>query len=58
MNDRNVASGATLAGALLFAMPALDLILGATQASAVHAVVASVGLLLFAVAALTNAGEG
>jgi hypothetical protein len=56
-NKPNLASGATLAGALLFAMPALDLILGAADPSPVHAVVGSFGLLLFAVAAVANAGK-
>ena len=56
-NNRNLASGATLAGALLFAMPALDLILGTAPASAVHAVVGFFGLLLFVIAAVANAGR-
>jgi hypothetical protein len=57
MRNRNLASGATLAGALLFAMPALDLILGAADPGPVHAVVGSFGLLLFAVAAVANDGK-
>ena len=57
MRNRNLASGATLAGAVLFAMPALDLILGAGDPSPVHAVVGAFGLLLFAVAAVANDGK-
>lgn len=57
MRNRDLAIGAWLAGALLVAMPALDLLVGAGSAGPVHAIVGSFGLVLFAVAAAAHAGK-
>lgn len=40
--------GAALAGALLFAMPVLDVLLGAGSAGAVHLIVGALGAMLIA----------
>jgi hypothetical protein len=50
MNKREYAIGAALAGTLLVALPALDLVVGGEGAAAVRALVASCGLALLAVA--------
>ena len=57
MNNRDFANGAALAGALLVAMPLLDLLLGGGGTAAVQAVVGSCGLALLAVSAVLNAGK-
>lgn len=57
MRNVDVSRGAGLAGSLLFAMPVLDVLLGGGVAGAVHAVVGSFGLALFAVSAAAGAGR-
>jgi hypothetical protein len=49
--NRDFASGAALAGALLVAMPFLDLLVGGESALAVRAVIGTCGLGLLALAA-------
>lgn len=49
--------GAALAGALLLAMPFVDLLVGGESAAAVRAAVASCGLGLLALAAALGAGK-
>ena len=49
--NRDFASGAALAGALLIAMPFLDLLVGGESALAVRAVIGTCGLGLLALAA-------
>ena len=59
MNNRDYATGAALAGALLLALPFLDLVLGGEGAAALRAVVGSCGLGLLALwAALKGVKEG
>jgi hypothetical protein len=58
MNNRDFARGAALAGALLLALPFLDLLLGGEGAAAVRAVVGTCGLGLLALSATLNAGKG
>ncbi len=57
MRNRDFANGAALAGALLLAMPFLDLLLGGESAAAVRAVLGSCGLGLLAVSATLSAGK-
>lgn len=57
MRNRDFANGAALAGALLLAMPFLDLLLGGESAAAVRAVVGSCGLALLALSAAMGAGK-
>jgi hypothetical protein len=57
MRNRDHAIGAALAGALLLALPFLDLLLGGEGAAAVRAVVGSCGLGLLALAASLEAGK-
>jgi len=57
MNKRDYAIGAALAGALLVALPVLDLVLGGEGAAAVRAFVAMCGLALLAVYAGRDAGK-
>jgi len=57
MRNHDLAKGAWLAGALLVAMPALDLIVGAGSVGPVHAIVGSFGLVLFTVAAAAYPGK-
>jgi hypothetical protein len=58
-NNRDYATGAALAGALLVALPFLDLLLGGEGAAAVRAAVGSCGLALLAVSfALRTGKEG
>jgi hypothetical protein len=56
-NNRDLARGAGLAGALLLAMPVLDLIVRAGSVRPVHVVLGTFGLVLFALAAKANAGK-
>jgi len=46
MNNRDFARGAGLAGALLIAMPVLDLLLGGGGSAAVRAIVGACGIAL------------
>lgn len=48
MRNSNVSVGAGIAGAVLFAAPALDLMLGAGVPDAVHAILGALGLALLA----------
>jgi hypothetical protein len=57
-NNRDLARGAGLAGALLVAMPALDLIVRTGSVTPVHAVLGTFGLMLFALVARAHAGQG
>ena len=57
MNKRDYAIGAALAGALLVALPVLDLALGGEGAAAVRAFVAMCGLALLAVYAARHVGK-
>jgi hypothetical protein len=56
-NNRDYATGAALAGALLVALPVLDLLLGGEGAAAVRAFVGSSGLALLAVYAARRVGK-
>ncbi len=59
MTDRRErASGAALAGALLAAMPLLDVVLGGGGGVAVRVVVGGCGIALLALAAGSWAGRG
>ena len=49
--------GAALAGALLLALPFVDLLMGGESASAVRAVVGTCGLALLALSAALGAGK-
>jgi hypothetical protein len=55
--DRNVASGAALAGIVLVVLPLLDLLVGGRAAAPVHATVAGFGLVLLAIAVARSAGK-
>lgn len=57
MRKHDYATGAALAGALLVALPVLDVILGGESATAVRAFVATCGLALLAVYAAGRAGK-
>ena len=57
MNKHDYAIGAALAGALLVALPLLDLVLGGESAAALRAFVATCGLALLAVYAARDAGK-
>lgn len=57
MRNHDLAKGAGLAGALLLAMPAFELLLGAGGVGPVHLVVGSFGLVLLGVSA-ANAIRG
>jgi hypothetical protein len=57
MNERHANSGAGLAGALLIAMPVLDLSWGSGSAGVVHAIVGFFGLAMVAVSAAGHAGN-
>lgn len=54
MRNRDLAIGARVAGALLIAMPVLDVIAGARNPGPVHAIVGFFGLALFAIDAATT----
>ena len=56
--DREVASGAALAGVVLVVLPLLDLLFGGRAAAPVHFAVVSFGLYLLAVAATRSTGRG
>jgi hypothetical protein len=55
--NRDSAYGAALAGALLLALPFLDLLLGGDTAAIVRAVVGSCGLGLLALSAALRGGK-
>lgn len=58
MRNPDRALGARIAGALLVAVPALDIIVGVRAPGPVHAIVGYIGLALLAVdSASTNAKE-
>jgi hypothetical protein len=57
MGDVDVSRGAGFAGAVVFAMPALDILLGDGAVGVTHAVVGSFGLALFAISAAAGAGR-
>jgi hypothetical protein len=58
MTALGTANAARLIGALLFAVPALDLVLDHGAASAAHRVVACGGLVLLAISAAIDAARG
>jgi hypothetical protein len=57
MRKHDYATGAALAGALLIALPVLDLVLGGEGAAAARALVGTCGLALLAVFAARGAGK-
>lgn len=57
MRSFHVSRRAALMGAVLFAVPVFDALLGDGSAGMVHAIVAGFGLALFAVAAAADAGR-
>jgi hypothetical protein len=57
MNNSEYVTGAALAGALLIALPVLDLVLGGEAAAALRAFVGSCGLALLAVYAARRVGK-
>lgn len=50
MSYRNARRGAAISGALLFAVPLVDVLLGYSSAGPTHFIVGSFGLVLFAAA--------
>ncbi len=54
MRNPDLAAGARLAGALLIAIPVLDIIVGVRDLGPIHAIVGFFGLALFAVDAATT----
>jgi hypothetical protein len=57
MRNRHLASGAALAGALLVAMPVLQVLLGGEGGAAVRAIVGACGLALLALSAGLRAAK-
>lgn len=53
---RSISRGAGMAGTVLFAIPALDILLGGGAVGAVHAIVGSFALALLAISAAAGAG--
>lgn len=55
---RSARNGAVIAGTLLVALPAADLVLGVLRVGPVHALVAFFGLFFLFAAAFGGAGKG